>query len=66
MDGKTMAVDYQRAIVFSRCRLALRVQFFDLFEFPFDKQSAGFCLCSSLYGAVGQKENHSLRISNSI
>ena len=49
-----------------RCHLALRVHFFDLFEFPFDKQSAGFCLCSSLYGAVRQKENHSLRISNSI
>jgi hypothetical protein len=66
MEKQWLAVDYQRAIVFDRCRLALRVHFFDLFEFPFDKQSAGFCLCSSLYGAVRQKENHSLRISNSI
>jgi hypothetical protein len=66
MEKQWLAVDYQRAIVFDRCHLALRVHFFDLFEFPFDKQSAGFCLCSSLYGAVRQKENHSLRISNPI
>ena len=42
MEKQWLAVDYQRAIVFDRCHLALRVHFFDLFEFPFDKQSAGF------------------------